>query len=41
MGWEQGTSVDFKQWQAPASVGDKQFGQDAKSVHTGASGSCS
>jgi hypothetical protein len=41
MGWELGTSVGFEQWQAAASVGGNQFGQDAKSVHTGASGACS
>jgi hypothetical protein len=41
MGWELGTSVGFEQWQATASVSGNQFGQDAKSVHTGASGACS
>ncbi len=41
MGWELGTSVNFEQWQAAASVSDARFGQDAKSVHTGATGSCS
>jgi hypothetical protein len=41
MGWELGTSVGFAQWQAPANQASSQFGQDAKSVHTGASGACS
>ena len=41
MGWELGTSVGFSQWQAAANPSSKQFGQDAKSVHTGASGTCS
>ncbi|HTR95732.1 MAG TPA: right-handed parallel beta-helix repeat-containing protein [Trebonia sp.] len=41
MGWELGTSVSFSQWRASASVSDDQFGQDAHSVHTGASWSCS
>ena len=41
MGWQLGTSVSFKQWQAAASVGKLQFGQDAHSVHSGASRSCS
>jgi hypothetical protein len=40
MGWQLGTSVSFKQWQAAASIGSHQFGQDAKSVLTGASRSC-
>jgi hypothetical protein len=41
MGWQLGTSVGFEQWQAAASVSGDQFGQDAKSVHAGASGACS
>jgi hypothetical protein len=41
MGWQLGTSVGFGQWQAAASVSGNQFGQDAKSVHTDASGACS
>jgi hypothetical protein len=41
MGWQLGTSVSFRQWQAPASVTDNRFGQDADSVHAGASWSCS
>jgi Right handed beta helix region len=41
MGWELGTSVGFNQWQAAANASSKQFGQDASSVHTGASGACS
>jgi Right handed beta helix region len=41
MGWELGTSVGFSQWQAAANASSKQFGQDANSVHTGTSGTCS
>lgn len=44
MAWELGTSVSFKQWQAtakPQSTAPTQFGQDAKSTHTGATSSCS
>jgi Right handed beta helix region len=41
MGWQLGTSVGFSQWRAAASVGRAQFGQDAKSTHTGASRACS
>jgi hypothetical protein len=41
MGWQLGTSVGFKQWQAAASVSNSQFGQDAKSTHTGATWPCS
>ena len=40
MGWELGTSVGFTQWRAPANQASSQFGQDAKSVHTGARGAC-
>jgi hypothetical protein len=40
MGWQQGTSVSFKQWRAAANVNKKQFGQDAGSTDTGASRSC-
>jgi hypothetical protein len=41
MGWQLGTSVSFTQWQAPASISLNQFGQDAKSTHTGESRACS
>ena len=41
MGWQLGTSVSFSQWQGAANVGQAQFGQDAKSTHTGASWACS
>ena len=40
MGGELGNSVSFTQWQAAASVSKSQFGQDASSVHTGASWTC-
>ena len=41
MGWQLGTSVGWTQWRAPASTSNAQFGQDEKSVHTGASWACS
>jgi Right handed beta helix region len=40
MGWQLGTAVDWAQWRAPANMSDSQFGQDAKSVHKGASWAC-
>jgi len=40
MGWEQGTLVNFSQWQAAASVSKHQFGQDAGSTKPGASRNC-
>jgi hypothetical protein len=41
MGWQLGTSVDWTQWRGPANVNNSQFGQDAGSVHSGASWACS
>jgi hypothetical protein len=41
MGSQLGTAVSFTQWRAPASVSLNQFGQDAKSTHTGQSWACS
>jgi hypothetical protein len=41
MGWQQNTSVSFKQWRAAANVASEQFGQDAASVITGATRACS
>jgi hypothetical protein len=40
LGWQLGTSVSFSQWRG-ANVANAQFGQDAKSAHTGASWACS
>jgi hypothetical protein len=40
MGWEQGTLVNFTQWQAAANVGKQQFGQDAGSTRAGATRAC-
>lgn len=40
MGWQLGTSVSFKQWQAAASVGKKQFGQDTASTDAGPTRAC-
>lgn len=40
MGWQQGTAVSFSQWQAPASVAKKQFGQDRGSSYRGPARSC-
>jgi hypothetical protein len=40
MGWEQGTLVNFSQWQAAANIGKQQFGQDAGSTKSGATRAC-
>jgi Right handed beta helix region len=40
IGWQLGTEVSFSQWQAAASVGQKQFGQEPGSTRTGPSRTC-